>query len=338
VNITVVQDNEVLVLKAIQGEFDIFGQNSALADFPVYQENKEKGGYEVYNWIVTDANQMGIQFNLTIEDPVKRELFRDRRFRIAFSHAIDRDEINQTFYKGLGVASQPTVEAGPPYYGENLFKIYLEHDPDQANAILDELGLDERDGDGYRLRSDGERLRMQIYAMPSGLTAEIADLYTGYWGDIGIETVARAGSWDSFGGIYNTNDFDLIMFPFGLAGRPMNPLIRGEVVPVGTWFTPGREWAAWLNTDGAEGMEPPDELKQIAALRERAISSADEAERIAITMEIFSLLEEGLYMIGAVRPPRQDYYGIANANLGNIPDPIIAEHIHEVPAQFYFKS
>ena len=37
--IHVVQEREVLVLKAIQGEFDLFGQNSALADFPVYQEN-----------------------------------------------------------------------------------------------------------------------------------------------------------------------------------------------------------------------------------------------------------------------------------------------------------
>ena len=43
VTIHVVQDREVLVLKAIQGEFDLFGQNSALADVPVYQENKEKG-------------------------------------------------------------------------------------------------------------------------------------------------------------------------------------------------------------------------------------------------------------------------------------------------------
>ena len=54
--------------------------------------------------------------------------------------------------------------------------------------------------------------------------------------------------------------------------------------------------------------------------------------------EIFDILEDELYMIAAVRPPVQDYYGIANVNLANIPAPIIAEHIHEVPAQFYFKS
>ena len=335
-----VPPGEAELLKILAGESDLQapGPWGGIANLQVVNENADSAGYRRIQYWWPGGEQGLIIFNFAHQDEVLRDLQSDKRFRIALSHAIDRDEINQTFYKGLGVASQPTVEAGPPYYGENLFKIYLEHDLDKANGILDELGLDKRDGDGYRLRSDGERLRMQIYAMPSGLTAEIADLYTGYWGDIGIETVARAGSWDAFGGIYNTNDFDLIMFPFGLAGRPMNPLIRGEVVPVGTWFTPGREWAAWLNTDGAEGMEPPDELKQIAALRERAISSADEAERIAITMEIFSLLEEGLYMIGAVRPPRQDYYGIASLKLGNVPDPIIAEHIHEVPAQFYFKS
>ena len=41
VTIHMVQDREVLVLKAIQGEFDLFGQNCALADFPVCQENRE---------------------------------------------------------------------------------------------------------------------------------------------------------------------------------------------------------------------------------------------------------------------------------------------------------
>ena len=114
VTIHVVQDREVMVLKAIQGEFDLFGQNSALARFPVYQENKEKAGYDVYNWVVTDANQMGIQFNLTIEDPVKREIFRDKRFWIAFSHANDRDEINRF---GSGGSSTPPPWTPPSATG-----------------------------------------------------------------------------------------------------------------------------------------------------------------------------------------------------------------------------
>ena len=79
-------------------------------------------------------------------------------------------------------------------------------------------------------------------------------------------------------------------------------------------------------------------MKKAKELRERAIQISGDAERIVLTMDIFKILEDNLWMIGAVRPPRQDYYGIVNNNLGNVANPIIAEHIHEVPSQFYFKE
>ena len=339
---TGVPPGEAELLKILAGDADLAppGAWGGIANLAVVRQNAHpgNGNYRQIQYWWPGGEQGLILFNFAHEDPVLNELQNDKRFRIALSHAIDRDEINQTFYKGLGVPSQPTVQAGPPYHGENLFKVYLEHDPDHANSILDEIGLSKRDKDGFRLRSDGERLRIQIYVMPGGQSNEIAELYKDYWGEVGIEIVNRAGSWDSFGGIYNSNNFDLIMFPFGLAGRPMNPLVRGEVVPVGTWFSPGRTWAVWLNSGGTEGDEPPEALKRVAALRESAVTIGDEGERNRLTMEIFSILEEELYMIAAVRPPTQDYYGIASVDLGNIPDPIIAEHVHEVPAQFYFKS
>ena len=59
---------------------------------------------------------MGIQFNLTIEDPVKREIFRDKRIRIAFSHAIDRDEINEATQFGLATPMQATVHRMTPWF------------------------------------------------------------------------------------------------------------------------------------------------------------------------------------------------------------------------------
>ena len=330
---------EAELLKILAGESDLQapGQWGGIDNLQVVNRNAADAGYRRIQYWWPGGEQGLILFNFSHQDPVLKELQNDKRFRIALSHAIDRDEINQTFYKGLGVPSQPTVQAGPPFHGENLFKVYLDHDPQQANDLLDQMGLDRRDGDGYRLRSDGERLRMQIYVMPLGQSNEIAELYKDYWKEIGIEIVNRAGTWDAFGAVYNSGEFDLIMFPFGLAGRPMNPLVRGEVVPVGTWFSPNAPWAAWLNSGGDEGDEPPAALKRIAEMRERAISLSDEAEVVALTMEIFAILEDELYMIGAVRPPTQDYYGIASTALGNVPDPIIAEHVHEVPAQFYFK-
>ncbi|MDF3042305.1 MAG: Twin-arginine translocation pathway signal, partial [Thermomicrobiales bacterium] len=41
-------------------------------------------------------------------------------------------------------------------------------DVDQANALLDEIGLTEKDGEGFRMRTDGNgRLRLEIFAIRS---------------------------------------------------------------------------------------------------------------------------------------------------------------------------
>ena len=43
--------------------------------------------------------------------------------------------------------------------------MWCTYDPDQANEILDSIGLDQKDGEGYRLRTDnGERLRIELTA------------------------------------------------------------------------------------------------------------------------------------------------------------------------------
>ena len=64
VTLAMYSDPEVLSLKSIQGEFDIFGQNADLANFPVYKKNQDKAGYNMMIWKTTNANFMGFQFNL----------------------------------------------------------------------------------------------------------------------------------------------------------------------------------------------------------------------------------------------------------------------------------
>ena len=141
------------------------------------------------------------------------------------------------------------------------------------------MGLDQRDSDGFRLRPDGERLRFVLTVMPAGESAEIAELYKGYWEDIGIELVNKPGNWEQIGPMLTSGEYDLIMWPFGLAGRPMNPLVRGEVVST-SYYLPNMQWNAWLKSGGESGDEPPEAFKEIAEIRERAIRMPSEAARI----------------------------------------------------------
>ena len=58
---------------------------------------------------------------------------------------------------------QASLIPGVPYYSEEWEKAFADYDPERAEAYLDEMGLTERDRDGFRLRPDGKTLSLTIY-------------------------------------------------------------------------------------------------------------------------------------------------------------------------------
>jgi peptide/nickel transport system substrate-binding protein len=78
-------------------------------------------------------------------------------FRRALSLGIDRDQLNETFWLGLGTPGSVACTEESPYNpGKEFRKLWSTHDPKNANATLDKIGLSEKDGEGYRLRTDGK--------------------------------------------------------------------------------------------------------------------------------------------------------------------------------------
>ena len=62
---------------------------------------------------------------------------------------------------------------------------YIEYDPDRSKELLDEMGLKDTNGDGWRERSDGETLSFTIEFPQSGGIGVTNDLVTAYWQEIG---------------------------------------------------------------------------------------------------------------------------------------------------------
>ena len=63
-----------------------------------------------------------------------------------------------------------------------------------ANQLLDELGLDERDGDGMRLRPDDEVLKFNIeHAGPrvGVATHEYTEIVVTFWRELGIDASTK---------------------------------------------------------------------------------------------------------------------------------------------------
>ena len=104
----------------------------------------------------------------------------------AMSMAIDRSLIAENLY---GFAGQPicNVIPGPPHYVSTANDACLAQDIDGANALLDEAGIVDADGDGVREYS-GIPLSVRYQTSTNSVRQKTQALIKQWWADIGIET------------------------------------------------------------------------------------------------------------------------------------------------------
>ncbi|MCY3978062.1 MAG: ABC transporter substrate-binding protein, partial [Chloroflexi bacterium] len=183
-----VEDLQVQDLKGIAGEYSHYGWGTLLS-FPTYRENEETGGYRTALAEYSRGNEYSIMFNFTTENLPLREIYWDKRFRQAMSVAINRDEINELVYFGLANAQQTAPVPSSLFFEDWMPGHYAQFDPDLANQLLDEMGLDQRDADGFRLRPDGETLFINFQvSVPEDAWQKIGELVTSYWNAVGVKT------------------------------------------------------------------------------------------------------------------------------------------------------
>ncbi len=152
-----IADAETINLKIISGETDIEFNDSvaSISNFSLYKQNEAAGGYTVRE-LQLQGQAATFTVNQTIDDPIKRPIFQDLRFRQALSLAIDADEINEAVYFGLGRPMTFPVTGTSFHLAEWDDNPMDAYDVDRANKLLDAVGLEARNGDGWRLGSDGE--------------------------------------------------------------------------------------------------------------------------------------------------------------------------------------
>ncbi|MEZ4664631.1 MAG: ABC transporter substrate-binding protein [Caldilineaceae bacterium] len=182
------EDVDVLVLKALNGEIDMQDRHIAsLSNKAVFADNMEAGGYHFFESIPSGMNNIAIALNLTHKDPVRREMFQNKDFRIALSHAINRQEIIDVVYVGQGEPYQLAPRPTSPFYNERLAKQYTEYDPDLANEILDGIYHD-KNADGIRIGPDGEPLTLVVDVTSNQQDRiDALGLIQGYWKAVGVD-------------------------------------------------------------------------------------------------------------------------------------------------------
>jgi peptide/nickel transport system substrate-binding protein len=175
------EDHEAHLMMMVAGEFDYETWGVDIGDWPVLWKNQDKGGYDL--WMGGDfwPDVTGYRINQTYNiDPELGAIFRDKRFRQALSLAINRDEINEKIFLGMGVPMQSAPYRGNFFYKEEWGKAYADYDPEQANALLDDMGLTNRDADGFRTKPSGGPLEVIIeVASATGFPLQSWSKHTG---------------------------------------------------------------------------------------------------------------------------------------------------------------
>ena len=165
VQLTLAENPEVINLRAIAGEYDYMERFIDLAKLPVFLENAARSKYKVHLDPGFNGSDSELKFNFAYRlDPEIQKWFANLEFRRALALGIDRDQINEAFFLGLGVTGTPIpADNIPESPGKDYRQRWATLDVAKANAMLDAVGLKKKDAEGFRMRTDnGERLRLQI--------------------------------------------------------------------------------------------------------------------------------------------------------------------------------
>lgn len=149
---------------------------------------------------------------------LKHKPFDDIRVRKAINYAIDKQEIIDGVYLGLGINIASPYKPGTRWSNPDLQP--YPYDISKAKALLKEAGFADSDGDGI-LEKDGKPFAFEIITNQNKEREKSAVLIQRRLKEVGIDVEIRAIEWASFiSRFIKTGDFDVVVLGWGLGLDP----------------------------------------------------------------------------------------------------------------------
>jgi peptide/nickel transport system substrate-binding protein len=343
-----VEDLDALNQQIIGGKVNFLAHPLLqLKDLPLLRDHQESGGYRVVLWDKDPGHAPAWGINWNHPDDGKREMIRKVEFRRALSHAINRQQIKDVAFFGLGgpLSTGLASYGARQYYDrtvegrailEKLLNFAVEYDPDRAKDLLDRAGLVDLNGDGWRDLPDGSEFRFYIQIDGGSPYTESAEMIKDDWRAVGIDAIVEAMPGSRLNLIHRQATFDCRVLAGDAPGQA--ELLRSPVFMIshgrdGRWAPLYGAWMSLQGTtlEGVDADKPPREreppwkapLPDDPALRmweiyQKAMLEPDDHERNRLVHDLFQIhLNEGPFWLGIVAYlPRPVIIG---RNLQNIP-------------------
>ena len=306
------------------GDSDLQARGINFSDFTFLKNEEARSKFDVRLWRTVRSSRFALYPNLNVTDPVWRKLLRDVRFRRALSLAVDRDEINQLIYLGLGSPGNQSVLSDSPLYQATFRERYASFDPTQANALLDEIGLSARDGNGIRKFPDGRRLEIVIETAGENTEeVDILELIRDHWKMAGIKLLTKPSQREVLRNRIFSGETVMALW-FGYEnGVPTPEMSPGEFAPTTQQSFQWPRWGQYYETSGKAGepidMAEPKELMTLYLTWSKATTAQDRRQAWERILEIQA---DQVYTIGLV---------------AQVPQPIvISKRLRNVPVEGIF--
>jgi len=292
-------DLSVLDAKTVGGAYDFAAFELRILFYATYAEGAQMSDARMILWPSGKGSEVVFNVNMNWPDDEERAVYSDKRFRQALSLALNRKEINDVIYFGNAEGRQMTVIPTSRHYKPEYAQAYADYDPDRANALLDEMGMDWNAARTHRLWPVTKRPVIIAFDIVEIETPKgpITELIAEYWKAIGVEIV------------YKSVTRPLLTQKILANEEPMSLWHGDETADTlflrrPKFFAPidgdescwGVLWGRWYNTFGEQGEEPPQEIKNLYEwLDEYMTTDEDEPARNVLESQA-----ENVWTLGTV--------------------------------------
>ncbi len=311
---TLVEDPQMVQMEVVAGNVDWLRMVATIDNVALYRENEDNGfTAHIRAQHVTPTDIIfNMNYGLDEDGNVKdddlsrawQEMFSQLDFRKALAYAIDQEEIIDSVYYGF-------AEVNDTYYN-------AEYDPDYAKELLDNLGMLDIDGDGYRETPSGLPFMIHLFNCNQATDLiPVCELAQEFWREIGIRTDVQTIEYTLIDTMAPANEL-----PARVIWIHEGQLWHYADWQVGTWGPLYNKWYTNGGLNASEGEEIPG-IAPEGAVREfyekyDTLFTVSPEEAVAeVVPELRRLNAENYWVLMPIKNVSQCV--IANSDMGNVP-------------------